>query len=158
MSINPPAPRRVLLGVLHLAQSNLALWYKTPIRQVESAPALTTMRFDFVALPLAALAALLVPALARRSRLVTRGLDVAVPLPTARSGGANGQGILTQCPLGTTACARHKHHDRNDGGASMSSTRPSTAVDCIDTEVDFRSCACPLCINQSNLLIGRLVN
>lgn len=89
---------------------------------------------------LVAIASVFAPSLGRKSRLVTRGLDDAAPLPTAAavSGGqiTNGVGRLTQCPHSTTACARHRPHADN-GGA-----RATPTLDCIDTDVDFRSCAC----------------
>ncbi|KAJ7352090.1 hypothetical protein DFH08DRAFT_805371 [Mycena albidolilacea] len=86
---------------------------------------------------LVAIASVFAPTLGRKSRLVTRGLDDAAPLPTAAaiSGGqiTNGLGRLTQCPISTTACARHRTH-ADDGGA-----RATATLDCIDTDVDFRS-------------------
>ncbi|KAJ7022566.1 hypothetical protein C8F04DRAFT_1194392 [Mycena alexandri] len=74
------------------------------------------------------------PALSRKNRLVTRGLDVLKPLPTAGSSATQQTGIPTlQCPGSTVACARHRQ-DANDGVFSM------PTFECIDTDVDFRSC------------------
>ncbi|KAJ7852844.1 hypothetical protein B0H14DRAFT_3450637 [Mycena olivaceomarginata] len=87
---------------------------------------------------LVAIGSVFAPTQGRKSRLVTRGLDDAAPLPTAAaiSGGqiTNGLGRLIQCPRSTTACARHRPH-ADDGGA-----RATPTLDCIDTDVDFRSC------------------
>ncbi|KAJ7723796.1 hypothetical protein B0H16DRAFT_1597950 [Mycena metata] len=71
------------------------------------------------------------PSLGRRSRLVTRGLDVPEPLPTAGFSGS--KPTTPQCPGSTVACARHRQ-DANDGVFRM------PTFECIDTDTDFRSC------------------
>ncbi|KAJ6496120.1 hypothetical protein C8R45DRAFT_1131938 [Mycena sanguinolenta] len=89
------------------------------------------MRLDF---PLLFMILPFTSTLGRRSRLVTRGLDGATPLPTAGSGGHHPSGQGTRCPSSTTACLRHRSHGgQNHGGAPA-------ALDCIDTNADFRSC------------------
>ncbi|KAF8173227.1 hypothetical protein K438DRAFT_1850743 [Mycena galopus ATCC 62051] len=96
------------------------------------------MRVSFALLVVTSLFA---TTLGRRSRLVTRAPDNAAPLPTAKSGSGghkNGQGI-NQCPSSTTACLRHRQHGGHDQDQSKAQGTPT--LDCIDTDVDFRSCA-----------------
>ncbi|KAJ6585752.1 hypothetical protein B0H19DRAFT_1059940 [Mycena capillaripes] len=112
------------------------------------------MRYVSVALQILLGAALVGPAYGRRSRLVTRGLELDLVRPLVTAGTTNGPGQgLTQCPISTTACARHRRrHEQDDdddgelepdaakAGSPTPTTTPATSFDCIDTDVDFRSC------------------